>query len=141
VFSSDNILGNDFRVMAAGLDGLVMRQKAHSENLANVDTPGYRRRDVDFESTLRSALNDDRNPFASSATALPGAIFPSPTADGRESASLASRFRQTQNGGAVDRYSEVGEMMNDNIRYRVLTQQVTNRLSLLRTVISEMGRG
>jgi flagellar basal-body rod protein FlgB len=140
VLSADGLLGNNFRIMAAGLDGLSMRQRVHSENIANVDTPGYSRRDVDFESTLRAALND--GPNHGFASGLPGAIFPATTADAHEGASLSNRFSVTTKGGQpVDRYSEVGEMMNDNIRYRVLTQQVTNRLTALRNVISEMGRG
>ena len=32
-------------------------------------------------------------------------------------------------------------MMNDNVRFRVLTQQVTNQISAMRSVIAEMGRG
>lgn len=35
------------------MDGLMMRQKAITANTANVMTPGYQRKDVDFESQLR----------------------------------------------------------------------------------------
>ena len=38
------------------LSGAALRQEALAENLANVNTPGYRRRDVDFQSALRSAM-------------------------------------------------------------------------------------
>lgn len=35
------------------MDGLMMRQKAITANTANVMTPGYQRKEVDFESQLR----------------------------------------------------------------------------------------
>jgi flagellar basal-body rod protein FlgB len=36
--------------------GASARQQAIAENLANVDTPGYQRVDVDFHTTLRNAM-------------------------------------------------------------------------------------
>lgn len=38
------------------MDGTAVRNAALAHNLANVNTPGYRRRDVDFMQDLRSAL-------------------------------------------------------------------------------------
>ena len=38
------------------MDLLVTRQKLVSSNIANLDTPGYRTRDVNFDQHLRSAL-------------------------------------------------------------------------------------
>ena len=38
------------------LQGVMLRQQAISHNIANQNTPGYRARDVDFESTLSGAL-------------------------------------------------------------------------------------
>jgi flagellar basal-body rod protein FlgB len=37
------------------LDLVALRQELISSNLANVDTPGYRTLDIDFESEMRSA--------------------------------------------------------------------------------------
>ena len=39
------------------LNGLNLRSQALASNLANVDTPGYRRQDVKFEGALQQALN------------------------------------------------------------------------------------
>ena len=38
------------------LQGTSARQAALAENLANANTPGYQRRDVDFQSALTAAL-------------------------------------------------------------------------------------
>lgn len=40
------------------LDVATARQAVIANNMANIDTPGYRTRDVDFGSELQRALND-----------------------------------------------------------------------------------
>lgn len=40
-----------------GLDAWAARQRAHAQNIANAETPGYKRVVVDFESKLREALH------------------------------------------------------------------------------------
>lgn len=42
------------------LQGAAMRQAAIAENLANVNTPGYRRKEVAFEDALQQAFTDGR---------------------------------------------------------------------------------
>ncbi|MBI1356849.1 MAG: flagellar biosynthesis protein FlgB [Acidobacteria bacterium] len=48
------------RLMANYLDYLSQQQRTTAANLANLDTPGYRTRQVDFSAALRTALNDPR---------------------------------------------------------------------------------
>jgi flagellar basal-body rod protein FlgB len=53
---------SNMRRLERYLDLLTFRQSLISSNLANVDTPGYRTQDVDFESEMRRAelrLQDD----------------------------------------------------------------------------------
>ena len=42
------------------MDLLSARQRVVASNIANVDTPGYKTQDIDFESELRSALEDGK---------------------------------------------------------------------------------
>ena len=43
-------------VLASALDGLATRQSVIADNIANVDTPGFRATSVDFEASLTAAL-------------------------------------------------------------------------------------
>jgi flagellar basal-body rod protein FlgB len=53
----DYLFGGETRQMAyKALDASTLRSKAIAENLANVQTPGYKRKEVDFEEQLRNAL-------------------------------------------------------------------------------------
>ncbi len=144
MFSTDGILGRNHAIAAAALDGLAMRQQLHAENLANIDTKGYRAKTVDFERVLGAAMSGESpgirfdNPFGA------GSTFQAGTSAAKEGGTLSSAFavqQKTGKGGTVDRVTEVSSMMNDNVRFRVLTQQVTNQISSVRSVIAEMGRG
>lgn len=48
------------RVLDRAADASWTRNEVISNNLANIDTPGYKRQDVDFESVLREALGMNR---------------------------------------------------------------------------------
>jgi flagellar basal-body rod protein FlgB len=48
------------------MDLLSARQKVVASNIANADTPGYKTKDIDFQSEFRSALGGaTRNPSKS----------------------------------------------------------------------------
>ncbi|MFP3905093.1 MAG: flagellar basal body rod protein FlgB, partial [Armatimonadota bacterium] len=48
-----------------GLDGAHRRQRVIAQNLANIETPGYRAKSVDFEEQLAEAINGRREQRAS----------------------------------------------------------------------------
>ena len=53
----DYLFGGETRQMAyKALDASTLRAKAIAENLANVQTPGYKRKEVSFEDQLQNAL-------------------------------------------------------------------------------------
>ncbi|MCB0877529.1 MAG: hypothetical protein KDC46_00910 [Thermoleophilia bacterium] len=143
MFSTDGILGRDHAIVVAALDGLAMRQQLHAQNLANIDTKGYRAKTVDFERVLGAAMGGEdpgvrfHDPFGA------GSAFHSGVSAAKEGGSLSSAFAAQDRAGSpgVDRTEEVSAMMNDNVRFRVLTQQATNQISAVRSVIAEMGRG
>lgn len=48
------------RVLDKAADASWLRNEAIGNNIANVDTPGYKRQDVAFESVLKEALGSSR---------------------------------------------------------------------------------
>ena len=46
--------------LAAALRGLEAQHAAHQQNIANVETPGYLARRVNFEDSLRTAIDQGR---------------------------------------------------------------------------------
>ncbi len=54
--------------LQSALRGLAQRQRAVNDNIANVNTPYFRARRVEFEGSLKSALADGENPLTSAAS-------------------------------------------------------------------------
>ena len=101
--------------------GAAARQQAIAQNLANVDTPGYQRVDVDFHSTLRDAM-------ASGGSALKDATF-SPQRD----ASATVRA----DGSTVDADVEAAAQARNGLEYETLVQVSKARVDIIEAA---MGR-
>lgn len=61
-------------VLHSAINGLSTRQQVIADNIANVDTPGFRARAADFESTLSRAIETGKAPAS-----LGEAVTVSPT--------------------------------------------------------------
>lgn len=70
--SANLIDDQQLKIMSKFLDLQAYRQSLLSSNIANLDTPGYRTKDVDFKSELQRAVNGTETPFAAAAKEVPG---------------------------------------------------------------------
>jgi flagellar basal-body rod protein FlgB len=104
--------------LAAALRGAGSRQKALADNLANVDTPGYRRKDVDFHDALRSAMTGDEDPKA---------LDFAPQTD----SSAPIRI----DGNSVDIDSESAALAQNALEYDALAQVSISRTAILKTAM------
>jgi len=52
------VISREVRGLERAMDALSMRFQANADNLANVNTPHYRRREVSFEAELSQAIQD-----------------------------------------------------------------------------------
>lgn len=55
----DLLTNRSMEITKLALDGLMVRQKAVSANTANVMTPGYQRKEVNFENQLKEMVEKD----------------------------------------------------------------------------------
>ena len=101
------------------LTGASMRHAALSENIANVNTPGYQRKDVDFHSALQAAM-----PGGTSALAATGFTVET---DG------AAPVRA--DGNSVDIDTENAGLAQNALEYEALGQVLKARDEILRTAI------
>jgi flagellar basal-body rod protein FlgB len=99
--------------------GASARQQAIAENLANVDTPGYQRVDVDFHTTLRNAMAQGD---------LTGATF-SPQRD------ASAQVRA--DGSTVDADVEAAAQARNGLEYETLVQVSKARVDIIEAA---MGR-
>jgi flagellar basal-body rod protein FlgB len=104
--------------LAAAMRGADARQSALAGNLANVDTPGYQRKDVDFHGALQSALGGGGDP---------GNVNFSAQAD----PSAAVRA----DGNSVDVDRENSELSQNALEYDALARVASARIDILKTAM------
>lgn len=131
----NGILGNT-KILEKALDASVLRNESISQNIANVDTPGYKRKKVMFEEFLHSEMG---NNFIGKRTNEKHIQIGS---GGQNNPSIIVKEDHTQNnmrldGNNVDIDTEMSLMAENQIKYNVLIQRLNGSFSKLRHVISE----
>ncbi len=98
------------------MDLIAQRQRALGANLANVDTPGYVRRDINFG----DYLNSMNSPLE---TKLSEALGPSGVIEER-------RYEE------IDPAQELMKIQQNSILYTMATRRMTNIVTEMKTVIN-----
>ncbi len=102
------------QTLAHSLRGLDAQRQAHENNIANIETPGYRAQVVDFASSLRRALGTGD---------LSGADIE------RSTSELPTRL----DGNNVRLDDEVTQLTQNQLHQQLVTQALNARYRLLRT--------
>jgi flagellar basal-body rod protein FlgB len=98
------------------LDLITAKQKALGSNLANVDTPGYVRKDVDFG----QYLNTMNSPLE---TKLSSALGPSGIIEDKS-------YEQ------INPANELMELQKNSLLYSMATRRMSNIITQMKTVIN-----
>ena len=96
------------------MDLLSARQKLVASNIANADTPGYKTRDIDFQSEFRNAL-DTARPRVANVSGL--------------------KTKNDGNNVSIDRESRL--LSENSIRFNIASTLLKSRLRALRSAIDE----
>ncbi len=115
-----SLLDTTQQALESAMSGSMLRQTLLTNNLANVDTPGYQPEDVNFGSTLASAIQSGQ-PLAS-VTYQPYSVAQSVGPDGNGVSPEQQQAALSQNG----------------LLYETLTQVAAQRESILENA---MGMG
>ena len=108
------------------LDLISQRQRALGSNVANVDTPGYVRRDIDFSSylgTMNSPLE----------TKLSTELGPSGILEDRQKQEIdiAEELTEMQKNA-----NELMELQQNSLLYTMATRRMSNIITEMKTVIN-----
>ena len=114
--------------LAASLRGTAARHAALAHNLANVDTPGFIRTDVEFQTALAAALSRSRRARVRSGEHLAALTFRP-----RRDSSAPSRA----DGNNVDIDREMASLAVNTLRHRAAGELLGFRIRGLRNAIRE----
>src|SRR5262245_59133023 len=115
--------GTDFQVdlLARLLDVSGLRHTLIAQNVANVNTPGYRQRAVEFEEALGRALTSGQR--APALAIEPKVVEP-------------QGLQERGDGNNVDIDVEMGQLSKNTILYRVYGQLLSGKLAMMRSAVT-----
>ncbi len=108
-----------------GLDAAWLRNNVISQNIANVDTPGYKRKVVQFEEFLSSEMKTGRISHGRSGLSGDGIRIIEDPAE--------SSYRS--DGNNVDIENEMALLAANSLRYNTLIQRINGDFQKLKMVI------
>jgi flagellar basal-body rod protein FlgB len=110
-------------LLESGIKAETLRQKAISNNVANLQTPGYRRLEVKFEQMLAKAIESGETENIS-----PDEL----------KAELYQPKNTTVNpdGNDVNYEAEVGDMVKNSIRYRAFIKLLSKKYTQIESAIN-----
>ena len=111
IFASDGVEG----VLHTALNGISFRQDVIADNIANVDTPNFRARAVDFETSLQSAVDA-------------GGVGP----NGVDVRVLPTNTPVGENGNNVDLRKETVAAMQSVFQFQIVSRSISDRLESMR---------
>jgi len=106
-----------------------MNQKLISGNLANIDTPGYKAKEVSFESALRQSLEDH--------------VLQMVRSNGSHMAPddpvQAMQTPEVVESGPVDLDTQMVNLLKNSIEYNHMIGMLNKKFTMLKTAITEGG--
>lgn len=116
-------------VLDKAADASWMRQEAISNNIANVNTPGYKRQDVTFEDSLQEAISNSRYRSTDEKVANLS------KADLRiRSYTDSSGFSYRLDGNNVDIDTENAALARNQLKYNALVDSINHEFSMIKAV-------
>ena len=116
-------------VLDKAADASWMRQEAISNNIANVNTPGYKRQDVAFEDSLQEAISNSRYRSTDEKVANLS------KADLRiRSYTDSSGFSYRLDGNNVDIDTENAALARTQLKYNALVDSINHEFSMIKAV-------
>ena len=122
---------NYVNIMDKAADAANLRNELLTNNIANVSTPNYKRKDLDFESVLQGELAGEKN----LSKAVKKANQNLETLDAQvytDNASLSYRL----DGNNVDINTEEARLAENQIKYQALVDLMNQEFARYNTVLS-----
>jgi flagellar basal-body rod protein FlgB len=118
--------GKTIELLQRSMDVSSMRYGVTADNIANAEVPNFKRSEINFESSLKRALDSEkREPRMQLATSDPGHISSFKQTNWRDvSPRRVLDYLSTtkNNGNNVDAEQEFMDAMQNQLRYTLMTQ-------------------
>lgn len=120
------------------LDGTWLRNEAISNNISNVNTPGYKRATVEFESMLKNQMDASGVPLMVTNDRHIG--NGSSSGDFNPLVQIDRSTSTRTDGNNVNIDVEMGDLAKNSIMYDGLIRQISREFRSIKTIIEEGGK-
>lgn len=131
--------GRQLDILHRSMDTSLLRQNVVADNIANANTPNFKRSDVNFESRLAYALkSESRQPRFTAATTDERHISFHKTMDYRDVRPrrvLDFATTSKNNGNNVDIDVESMNLLNNQLAYQMMTRSVSDAFARINLVL------
>lgn len=125
----DNLFSPHLMNLQSALGKATQRQSMLTNNLANVNTPGYKRQDVDFDIVLAQEMGGAQPTIGADGAAQRSAQ--------QREATRSSGTSMRVDGNNVDLEREVFSLAETELRYQALTDMTASYFQGLKSAIRE----
>ena len=123
-----SLFGKTYHLIERSLDIAKLRHGVIASNVANLDTPGYRPKEINFDKALKDA--QERNPVDLTRT--------HPLHFGAQGGRYEISYEES--GERVDIDQEMSRLAENNLRYQTDIEVLLRKFSMLKQGIIEGGR-
>lgn len=122
-------------MLAHGLDAAQLRQDTIANNIANVDTPGFKASSVEFESYMKDALENDGEGFQLKTTSDKHIQIGASDAQDVQPQVVTDDNTMRMDGNSVDIDAQMSALAKNTVWYNTLTMKLNGELNRLKTAI------
>ncbi|OWA33756.1 flagellar basal body rod protein FlgB [Saccharibacillus sp. O16] len=129
-----NILNDSgFNRLRSAIDASNTRQQVISNNIANADTPYFKRSDVSFESLLQSEMNGVGSIKGRITNSRHIAIGSDSTPTARVTTDKSTVMNNNSNNVDID--TEMTNLAENQLRYNTYLEEVNHQIKMMRTAL------
>ncbi|MFC5401930.1 flagellar basal body rod protein FlgB [Cohnella soli] len=123
--------GASFHRLESAINAATMRQQVLTNNIANVNTPYFKRSDVAFEEYLAQAIGSDGNKTLA-IKVTNSRHFPMNASNPAPEVVTDSSTTFNNDRNNVDIEKEMSMLAENQLRYNLLSQQVSHEAKMMR---------
>ena len=138
IYSKSLVFNDTYHVLGQGLNISARKQNLISSNIANIDTVGYKPKELDFQSALKKALTD--KPKAEIRVSNPKHF------NGLEDYNHNSLKDHREDDSdvyhldSIDIDKEMTKLAENNLKYKTMTEMLLRKMSMMKYSIVEGGK-
>ena len=125
-----NLFGGTISKLENGLSYATLKNKAITQNIANVDTPNYKTKEVSFKDVFSDAKKSSISAYRTDARHYDFSIE-----IGSSGVYSNENLRTRPNGNAVNMDAEQAKLAENTIYYNALIDRISSKFSTLNTVV------